>query len=90
MSADALRGMAAVLNIVGSLLLALRVKGLIDAIISWVTTHENNFRSYHEEPWFVVVGGEKWAKQAKRIWLFYLAFFLFGTAGMLQLIAIFV
>lgn len=90
MSADALRGIAAVLNIAGSLLLALRVKGLIDAITSWLYTHEANFRTYTNNPWKIIVGGDKWTDQAKKLWLFYVAFFLFGIAGVLQLVAIFV
>lgn len=91
MDAEALRILAAISSIVGSVLLAWRVRGMLSALSFVADMHEHNIQELASSQTNIVLakGANEHVKKAKGNWLLVSGFILLGLSGGLNLWALF-
>ena len=89
---ELLKVAASIFGITGSLILAFRVSGILNALAIAATVHEVNINQLMDNPQTIVhfTNATKQVASAQRRILLYFGFFLFVTSGALQLASLFV
>lgn len=87
--ANSLRIAAAVCSVIGSVLLAWRVKGLLDALAFVAKAHEANIQQLMSSSGdvFNFSGSPKHIQRATKYWLLLLGFGFLGLSGLLNIFA---
>ncbi len=86
LAADVLKGLAAISGILGSMLLAWRVSGILKALAFVAHIHEGNIDEITSGRSHIVMGtgATKHVENAQKLWLLYVGFFFLIASGVLN------
>lgn len=89
MDADLLKGIGAVCTVLGSLLLAWRVTGILKALSGVAKIHDDNIMELSKQTGSLVIGtgSIEWIEKARQTKLLILGFILSIAGGVFQLLA---